>query len=169
MTWRPTEPAGSTSIPIGAQYIRENWVQIAAVLTTSRLSAGTEIPDFVPTGEAIWFYADSAPTGYTIVSGTSDELLAVKGGSTYTTGAAQAGTWTQADATLTAAQIPPHTHDTNATTSANSGGGPTIYCYNSSNPQTGSTATSGGSADPHNHGSSWKPLARVGLICSKDA
>ena len=169
MSWRPTEPAGSTSIPIGAQYIRENWVQIAAVITTARLTNGTEIPDFVPSGEAIWFYADSAPTGYTIVSGSSDELLAVKGGSTYTTGAAQAGTWTQADATLTAAQIPPHTHLTNATTQANSGSGPTIYCYSTTPTSTGATATSGGSASAHNHGATWRPLARVGLVCSKDA
>ncbi|MDB4726203.1 hypothetical protein OAF54_02110 [bacterium] len=169
MTWRPTEPAGSTSIPIGAQYIRENWVQIAAVLTTTRLTAGTEIPDFVPSGEAIWFYADSAPTGYTIVSGSSDELLAVKGGSTYTTGGAQAGTWQQTDVTLTAAQIPPHTHTVPFPVQANSGSGPAIYVNNDGENVTGSAVTSGGSASAHNHGATWRPLARVGLVCSKDA
>lgn len=167
MTWRPTEPAGSTSIPIGAQYIRENWVQVQAVLTSARLTAGTEIPDLVPSGQAIWFYADSAPTGYTIVSGSSDELLAVKGGSTYTTGAAQAGTWTQEGHALTSSETATHTHDTNATTQASSGSGPTIYCYASSNPQTGSALSGGGAGSEHNHGATWRPLARIGLVCLK--
>ena len=155
MTWRPTEPAGSTSIPIGAQYIRENWVQIQSVLTSTRLSAGTEIEDLIPAGSVIWFYADTAPTGYTILAGSSDELLAVKGGSTFTTGAAQAGTWTQDGHALTSSETATHTHATNALTSANSGGGSTIYCYASSNPQTGS-ALSGGSSgsDPGWHLSS---------------
>lgn len=164
-TWRASEPAGSTTLPIGAQYIRENWTQIQSVLTSSRLTAGTEIIDYVPASSPIWFYLDSAPTGYSIVAGASDELLAIKGGSTYTTGGAQAGTWTQDSHALTVSELPPHSHATNATTSASSGGGPTIYCYASSNPQTGTTLTSGGSAAGHSHGSSWRPLARTGILC----
>ena len=168
-TWRPTEPQGSTEVPTGATYIVDNWTQIQAVLGSANLTAGTAIPDYIPSGTKMWFYADTAPTGWTLDATPSDSLLAVKGGSTYTTGGAQAGTWTQPDATLTAAQIPPHTHLTNATTSANSGGGPTIYCYSTTPTSTGSAATSAGTASSHNHGTAYRPLSEVGIICSRDA
>lgn len=42
--------------------------------------------DEIPAGTKMWFYANSAPTGWTIDSTPSDELLAIKGGSTYTAG-----------------------------------------------------------------------------------
>ena len=168
-TWRPTEPQGSTEVPTGATYIVDNWTQIQAVLGSTNLTNGTAIPDYIPSGTKMWFYADTAPVGWTLDATPSDSLLAVKGGSTYTTGAAQAGTWTQPDATLTAAQIPPHTHLTGATTSASSGGGATIYCYATTPTSTGATATSGGSASSHNHGSTYRSQANVGIICSKDA
>lgn len=168
MSWRATEPAGSTSIPIGAQYIRENWVQIQAVLTADRLNAGTEIETVIVAGDAIWFYADTAPTGYTIVSGSSDELLAVKGGSTYTTGGARAGTWQQADATLDASHIPAHTHTVSLDVSANSGSGGQFWA-GSTTSRTSGSALGGAATSAHNHGLAWRPLARVGLVCERDA
>lgn len=42
----------------------------------------------------MWVYRDSAMDGYAIDSGVTDRVVALKGGSTYTTGAATAGTWT---------------------------------------------------------------------------
>jgi len=59
-------------------------------------------------GTKMYFYSDTAPTGWTIDSGVADVLLAVKGGSNAynTSGGATAGTWTQ----------PGHTHSTPAHT-----------------------------------------------------
>lgn len=164
MAWRQTSPAGSDSIPVGAGYIRENWVQIEECLTADRLTNGTRMND-IPAGAKIWFYANTAPTGYTIDSVPSDELLAVKGGSTYTTGGATAGTWTQTGHALTVSEIPPHTHDTNSHQSIKRGSGTANWGYSAENPKTGSALTSAGSAAAHSHGSTWRPKARVGIIC----
>ena len=49
----------------------------------------------IPTGVSMWFYENSVPDGWTIVAAVGDELLAVKGGATYTAGGVAAGTWTQ--------------------------------------------------------------------------
>jgi len=53
-----------------------------------------DIKDIIPPGTPMWIYANVAPTGWTISGATGDNLLAVKGGSTYTAGGAQAGGWT---------------------------------------------------------------------------
>jgi len=95
-----------------------------------QLTDGGLIAGGLEAGTEVWFYQDSAPTGWTINATPSDELLAVKGGSTYTTGGATAGTWTMVDHThshsLTAAgqtigttnktsgnQSASHTHNVN--------------------------------------------------------
>lgn len=44
--------------------------------------------------QKIWVYRDSAMEGWAVDSSVTDTVLAVKGGSTYTTGAATAGSWT---------------------------------------------------------------------------
>jgi hypothetical protein len=168
-TWRPSEPQSSTEVPTGATYIVDNWTQIQAVLGSTKLTNGTAIPDYIPSGTKMWFYADTAPVGWTLDATPSDSLLAVKGGSTYTTGATQAGTWTQPDHTLDITEIPDHTHSTGASTSANSGGGATIYVFSSSNPATGATLSSGSANSAHNHGSAYRNQANVGIICSRDA
>ncbi len=46
------------------------------------------------TPTTVYFYNDTAPTNWTIVSGVGDTVLAAKGGSTYTTGGSKQGTWT---------------------------------------------------------------------------
>lgn len=55
------------------------------------------------TGMNVWFYANVAPTGWTLLTGVSDAVLSVKGGSVAynVAGGQQAGTWTQ----------PNHLHD----------------------------------------------------------
>jgi len=64
--------------------------------------------------DKIWTSQDAAPTGWSIMAGTTDALLATKGGATYTTGDAQAGTWTQPTHTHTGGAHthtgPAHTH-----------------------------------------------------------
>lgn len=46
------------------------------------------------TSQKIWVYRNSAMAGWAVDSGVSDKVLALKGGSTYTAGAATAGSWT---------------------------------------------------------------------------
>ena len=121
-----------------------------------------------PSGTKLWFYQNTAPSGWTIDTTPADAVLAVKGGSgAYNvSGGSQAGTWTQPDHTLTTAEIPAHTHTL---------GGSYVYyatdylgsyfvLTNLNNANTGSTG--GGGA--HNHGTTWRPLAQVGIICTKD-
>lgn len=45
-------------------------------------------------GQKVFVCRDSAPDGWAIDSGVTDKVCALKGGSTYTTGGATAGTWT---------------------------------------------------------------------------
>lgn len=124
--------------------------------------------EIFPSGTKLWFYQNTAPSGWTIDTTPADAVLAVKGGSgAYNvSGGSQAGTWTQPDHTLTTAEIPAHTHTL---------GGSYVYyatdylgsyfvLTNLSNANTGSTG--GGGA--HNHGTTWRPLAQVGIICTKD-
>lgn len=76
--------------------------------------------------DKLWTYQDTAPTGWSIIAGTTDSLLACKGGSNAynIAGGAQAGTWTQPGHThgvathihttgghsLTTSEIPSHSH-----------------------------------------------------------
>ena len=167
MTWRAAEPTNQRNIPVGSNYIRQNWEAIQAVCKLTRLNDGTPIPDYVPSGTDMWIYADSAPTGWTIQNSLGDTLLAVKGGSTYTTGADSAGTWTQPDHTLTEAEIPAHTHTLSPlTTGLNQRGVADTTCYRFATGTLTSSSYGGGGA--HNHGDTYRPLARVGIIARKD-
>jgi len=55
--------------------------------------------------QKIWVYRNSAMSGWVVDSSVSDKVLALKGGSTYTTGAATAGSWTVSGLTVDG-----HTH-----------------------------------------------------------
>lgn len=46
------------------------------------------------TSQKIWVYRNAAMDGWAVDSGVSDKVLAIKGGTTYTTGAETAGSWT---------------------------------------------------------------------------
>ena len=135
-------------------------------------------------GTVMWFYANTAPTYWTIVSAIGDELLAIKGGTTYTTGGAVAGAWTHNHSgnsgvvTLTAAQSGRvgHTHviGTDKLSSDESGAGKVTV---------GGSGTEGGAitidevadanaASSHKHTvaaeTAYRPDARVGILCTKD-
>lgn len=122
----------------------------------------------------IFTLEDTAPTGWAIISGCTDGLLAVKGGTAaYNVdgGTKLAGTWTQpnhvhaggahthatAGYTLQTADIPSHTHgfSTNLVSSgggtyAGTGGGTE---FGTNNTTTGTSGTNGTSHDHGNTGS----------------
>jgi len=63
----------------------------------------------------IWMYLNAVEEGWTIDSSVTDRVLALKGGSTYTTGGAPAGTWTisgiSTDNTAESGHSHNHDHD----------------------------------------------------------
>lgn len=65
------------------------------------------------TSQKIWVYRNAAMEGWAIDSGVSDKVLALKGGATYTAGAATAGSFAVTDSGHTHASTlaaPNHTH-----------------------------------------------------------
>lgn len=136
----------------------------------------------------IWVYQNAAEDGWTVDTGITDRVLAVKGGSqAYNrTGGGVAGTWTQPSHTLSAAEIPQHRHSI----SGDGGHGHNVYRYTSGADASGYVGTGGGSnlqqqsgwvvavgnhshtawtgyigsTTGHNHGSVYRPSAAVGTI-----
>ncbi len=147
--------------------------------------------------DKIWTHQNTAPTGWSIVSGTTDALLACKGGSNAynTSGGTQAGTWTQPNHshginnhthstgahTLTISEIPSHTH-TISRIFIESG----VHAFQSgagTAPQSVQTAATGGGGS-HNHGNTgsngpgftnaaasaatYRPDANVGIVIERN-
>jgi len=134
----------------------------------------------IPVSTSMWFNQDTAPIGWTIDGTITDELLAVKGGTQAynVVGGTVAGTWTQTnhshttgDHTLTVAEMPIHHH----TIISYVTGGWCGYC---NGPYPGGSTNSGdtGGGAAHSHGNTgdsatantYRPRARVGIICIKD-
>ena len=134
-----------------------------------------------PSGTQIWAYQGTRLSGWTISASTGDKLLAVKGGSIYTTGGVSAGTWQQEGingigSLLDVTQMPSHTHRGLKTKSHASSSGPP----DDKKPRRGKTIEDDsnindryalsdpvGSGLTHDHGNSWRPRAAVGLIMEK--
>jgi len=128
----------------------------------------------IPAGGEMWIYANSAPSGWTINGTPSDDLLAVKGGGTYTTGGTGAGSFTLPDHSHVMGN---HTHTVGGITVGISTGGqehgdgskvvsPQTHVHTfgglvSTAPTPGSTNTDGGATG-------YRPLSRVGIVCVKD-
>lgn len=119
---------------------------------------------FFASGTKLFFWQDTAPTGWTIDASAADAVLAVKGGSNaynVVAGGVQAGTWTQPD----------HIHSYSFATGSPSGtiearypdgtASVTVASQNHTHSKSGNTA---GTATP----ASYRPLANVGIIASKD-
>lgn len=139
-----------------------------------------------PIGTKLWFYQDTVPVStayWAIVPNTGDRLLAVKGGSSYTTGGTvtNASNWQQTDAFLTVEQMPAHAH-TARVRKCKSGTLTSLFAgtQETSSQNTAQTRFTGGtgstdihSTDPagatkgHNHGNTWRPAGAVGIICQK--
>jgi len=150
---------------------------ILANLTVAVQAVGFE------TTTAMWFYQDVAPTGWSIVTAAADAVLAVKGGTQAfnVAGGNQAGTWTQPGHVLAEAELPAHTHGAIGDHTHQASGahglvaatGTTADVYHTvsstaTGPAGGHTHNSVGSGSSHNHGTTYRPLAQVGIICDKD-
>ena len=125
----------------------------------------------IPSTTEMWVYDTAAPDGWTINGTPSDQLLAVKGGSTYTTGGQAAGDFTMPDHQH---DLNDHTHSVSGTTSqvignvhkgdnAISGSDTHSHTFTATmtNPNPGLTDNSGGETG-------YRPESSVGLICTKD-
>jgi len=133
-------------------------------------------------------YRNTAEDGWAIDGGVTDRVVAIKGGATYTTGGATAGSWTLPDHTLVAGEIPDHahdgtsdsggthTHDVTIMSSGNSAntvargvdGGPLTASgagkSGGAHTHTFTTDTDGGGDGSHNHGATYRPAAAVVTI-----
>jgi hypothetical protein len=121
----------------------------------------------------MWIYANIAPDGWTLNGTPSDQLLAIKGGGTYTTGGVAAGDFT----------MPNHQHNMNSHQHSSSGatgaaspganfedgdaGTPTsgnhthTFTVTAVTPVPGDTASDGAVTG-------YRPESYVGIICSKN-
>jgi len=138
----------------------------------------------IPTGTPMWINQDVAPVGWTIDGTITDELLAVKGGANAynVAGGSGAGTWTQPnhlhttdDHTLTIAEMPVHHHSYVHNTYGLTYSSSDNWLNTRSGTETVYTGDTGG-GQAHNHGNTgnsatvntYRPKARVGIICTKD-
>jgi len=127
-----------------------------------------------PIGTEMWIYADSAPDGWSINGAAGDDLIAVKGGSTYTTGGTVDGDW---DTPSHSHTLNSHTHSFSGSTTGYNGNlyggrspgeGNELDIYTHQHTLSGtlagvtppSTATNGVA-------STYRPESRVGLICER--
>jgi len=191
LVWDTT---GATDI-LKRYTVAAGWVELFSCnITTGAVvpyKNGSEVTDSVPTGTKMWFYQNTAPTGWTIDATPADAVLAVKGGSQAfnANGGTQAGTWTQpnhthttGDVTLTAAQsgLPAHTHNI-LNGQQGTGAQPNVRAYLEglgTHPEAGYIVANAAAnaASAHNHGATgngatantWRPLAQLGIICTKD-
>ncbi len=164
MTFDATKPADSDKLRLSPGYIRTNWAALETSLGASlKLGLGSQ---------TIYIYANaiSGETAslWSLVASVGDTLLAIKGGATYTTGGASAGTWTQPTHTLSTAEMPAHTHTyvPSFSSSAVPWGGNTRNIYVADSTVVATNSTGGGGSHSHG-GTTYRPLARVGILITK--
>ena len=119
--------------------------------------------------QKLWVYRNAAMDGWAIDSGVSDVVLALKGGSTYTAGAATAGSWT-----ISGLTVNPHIHYLNqispgfdAVSSRVVTDGTSIYVQGSSVAggfYSITRVTDNGSSNTIAGDASHRPLAAVGTL-----
>jgi len=173
MTFNAALPADSSKMKLSAGFIRTNEAAIQTTVSASSLVGG--LPFFPPTGSAtpapIWFYLDSAPSGWDLVAAPpTDCLIALKGGTSQYNhaGGTVQGTWVGANATLDVSQIPSHTHNYNWSNrffGVGTGTGTTVGV-----PFNFPMATDGGTGGngPHHHDwTTTRPQAALGVLCTK--
>lgn len=162
MSWNATYPLDTSKLRVSAGYIRNNNAALQAALSSATLSAGIA---YIPTTAPIWFYVDVAPTGWTLVPGLGDCLIAVKGtsgGTVYnTSGGTVAGNWNGAPVALTPTQLP-----TGVKTGSRVGAG-TYFAASNQTDQSFTYNGTAGATHQHNWGT-LRPQARMGIICTKN-
>lgn len=162
MVWNAGLPLVTTQLVASPPIFQTNQAAIQSVLTTTNLT--TSLP-YIPTTAPVFFYSDVAPPGWTLLGAVTDTLLAVKGGTTYTTGGVVAGTWSGPPHTLTIPEMPAHFHSFQT---YQGGGGSTGVGLDSTFQAPVNTSTVGGSG-PHSHDwTTTRPMAAVGVICQKN-
>ena len=130
----------------------------------------------IPAGTKMLFYADAAPTGWTIQNTLDDKVVFVTKGAAAggeTGGEAHStGTWTQPDCSLDETEMPPHTHSVNyqtgVDTRAGSEGGGVLWT-GVTETVTGSAGGTDGTVVAHHHGEAWRPASYNFIICAKAA
>jgi len=122
---------------------------------------------FVENTRMMWFYENTAPTGWTVATdlSASDAVVAVKGGSQdyNVNGGNVAGSWLQPSHSLTATEIPAHTHTYYRTV------GRRVYddTANIYSVRIGSNTTTTGSiggGGSHSHGNTYRPYSAIGIL-----
>lgn len=81
MAWTPSEPQGGTEVPVGAQYIRNNFAALETALGAD-LNCGLYRASNASNQAKMWFYRDTAPTGWAIEALLKDALLGIKADTT---------------------------------------------------------------------------------------
>ena len=132
------------------------------------------------TSQKVWVYRDAAMDGWAVDSGVSDKVLGLKGGATYTTGAATAGSWTVSGLTNAAVHThtgPSHTHAATVDASADlatldpTAGSPTtnlslashVHVVTNAAAGTGNTGAPS-AAETISSDASWRAAAAVGTL-----
>jgi len=140
----------------------------------------------------VYFYNDTAPTNWSVVSAVGGKIVGLKGGATYSTGGASAGAWT-----ITGWENNTHTHryyylsgDVSYTyTSGGSAQAMTTYGYTAEGARglmmrvfntwcvgswylmyvlTGTYAYVQDYTHTHSHAGSWRPAGAVGILAQFD-
>ena len=170
------------------------WYDINQKILKIRNSVGTGWVGVMTGNESfkIWVFlnAITAQEGWDVDGAAVDQVLALKGGSTYTTGGVKdVGTWQIPDHTLVESEIPDHTHpvpsggahlNTLESATGGTGGGvdgfmwtndgwtgPVDKYTESSGPHTHTPDSFGGDG-AHNHGNTMRTKAAVGIMVFPD-
>lgn len=144
----------------------------------TQLTSGGGLMGAIPAGTKMIFYADIAPTGWAIMNADEWDDISVilsKGnaaGSAMVGGSNLAGgTWQQANCTLTGAQsgLVAHTHTLGAygPLARDLNGGSFYPLVSGYGPVSTDSSGSANASSAHNHGNTWRPKAKVFIVCEK--
>lgn len=116
----------------------------------------------------VWFYLNAAPPGWKVLTTGAGEMLAISGGAQAynANGGTSAGSWTQPNHTLSTSEIPSHSHVTYRNSAQASVA--FISGVNTLSGTAGSDTDSTGGGGAHNHGNTYRPLARIGKLFQLD-